>query len=70
MTTPRKEGQDPTQKPRAPDFDGALAALKRAAIKARRRAIETSGYVAVFRDGEIVWDDALPGLDAEDAEGV
>ena len=70
MTTPRQEGQDSAEKPRDPDFDGALAALKRAAIKARRRAIETSGYVAVFRDGEIVWDDVLPELDAEDAEGV
>ena len=71
MNTERKE---PNDRPFDPDFgqtpDPGLAALKRAAIKARRRAIETSGYVAVLRDGKVVWDDDLPELDAEDAEGV
>ena len=38
------------------DFDGADAAMRRAAIKARRRAIETTGSVAVYRDGKIVYE--------------
>ena len=35
---------------------GALAALRRAAIVARRRALENSGGVTIFRDGEMVWE--------------
>ena len=38
------------------DTLAALAALRRAAIKARRRAIETTGSVATWRDGKIVYD--------------
>ena len=34
----------------------ALIAMRRAAIKARRRAIETTGSVATWRDGKIVYD--------------
>jgi hypothetical protein len=34
----------------------ALIALKRAAIKARRRAIRTQGYVATWRDGKMYRD--------------
>lgn len=34
--------------------DAALAALRRASDIARRRALETTGSVAIFRDGEIV----------------
>ena len=50
------------ERPRHPDFVGAEAALKRAAIKARRRAIETSGSVAIYRDGKIVHVKEVPGL--------
>ena len=70
MIAERQESHEPDDRPLDPDFDGALAALKRAATKARRRAIETSGYVAVLRDGKVVWDDTLPELETEDAEGV
>ncbi len=38
------------------DFDPALAAMRRAAVKARRRAIETTGSVPTWRDGKIVYD--------------
>ncbi len=38
------------------DFIGAEKALRRAAIKARKRAIETTGSVPTWRDGEIVYD--------------
>ena len=38
------------------DMLGAEAAMKRAAKKARKRAIENTGYVATWRDGKIVYD--------------
>ena len=38
------------------DSEEALAALRIAAVVARRRAFETCGYVTVFRDGKIVRD--------------
>ena len=34
----------------------ALVAMRRAAIKARRRAIETTGSVPTWRNGKIVYD--------------
>lgn len=56
MTTQKHGNQEPPKKPRDADFFGAEAAMCRAAELARRRAIETSGSVAVFKDGKIVWD--------------
>ena len=38
------------------DSLAALAALRRAAVKARRRAIETTGSVPTWRDGKIVYE--------------
>ena len=55
MTTRNNSHQDPPRKPRDPDFVGAEAALRRAAKKARRRAFQTTGKVAVFIDGKVVW---------------
>ena len=56
MTSPQNE---PTRKPRDPDFIGAEAAMRRAAERARRRAAEaaraaTSGGVE-HELGEIHW---------------
>ena len=42
-------------KSRDTDFIGALAALRRAAVKARRRAYDTTGSVAIVKDGMVVW---------------
>ncbi len=42
------------KKTRDPDLAGAEAAMQRAAERARRRAIETTGSVVVFKDGKIV----------------
>ena len=45
--------------------------MKRAANIARRRAMETSGSVAIFQDGKIVWivwDEATGGLHTEDTK--
>ena len=44
------------QRPYDPYADGALAALKRAAVKARRRNIALLGSVVTYRDGKIVYD--------------
>ena len=37
------------------DFIGAVTALRRAAAKARRRAFDTTGSVAIVKDGRVVW---------------
>ena len=53
----RNEGhQKPGPERPSPDSIAAEAAMRRAAIKARRRAIETTGSVAVYRDGKIVYE--------------
>ncbi len=46
-----------TQQEQEPDHaELALIAMRRAAVKARRRAIETTGSVPTWRDGKIVHD--------------
>ena len=53
------EGQGdrkPVKRERSELLIGAAAALRRTAVKARRRAIETTGSVPVWRDGEIVYE--------------
>ena len=54
MTTERPATQE--QSPEPDHFELALIAMRRAAIKARRRAIETKGYVHTWRDGELFHD--------------
>lgn len=44
-----------TLRSRDADFIGALAALRRAAAKARRRAFDTTGSVAIVKDGKVFW---------------
>ena len=58
MTSRNNSHQDPPKKPRDPDFVGAEADLRRAAVKARERAFRTTGKVAVFKDGRVVWEKA------------
>ena len=50
----QRDGHQP-MKSQDSDFIGALAALKRAAVKARRRAFETTGSVAIVKDGRVFW---------------
>ena len=38
------------------DIERATAAMRRAAIKARRSALEEEGGVHISRDGEMVWE--------------
>ena len=45
-----ERGQEPVNA----DNAGALAALRRAAVIARRRALAVSGYVLIGKDGKIV----------------
>ena len=59
MTTLYEVSQQRDQgegRPYNPQIDGGLAALRRAAYKARKRAIALDGYVATWRDGKIVYD--------------
>ena len=65
MTTRKQEHQGTTEKQRDPGFVGAEAAMHRAAKRARRRAMETIGAVAVFRDGKVVWEKAEGTFDDE-----
>jgi len=48
------QNQKSTRKPRDPDLAGAEVAMRRAAKRARRKAAETTGSVAVYKDGKIV----------------
>ncbi len=60
MTTTTNEVENRAQQPEEPlrsdFFVGVEAALRRAAQKARRRAIALDGSVATWRDGKIVYD--------------
>ena len=50
------EDSQPQEPPKSAELIGAEAALKRAAIKARKRAIETRGYVPTWRNGRLEYD--------------
>ena len=50
------KGSKPTKEESAAYFAGVEAALRRAAVKARKRAIEATGSVPTWRDGEIVYE--------------
>ena len=56
MDTKNQEDQKPVKRERSELLIGAEAALRRAAVKARKRAIETTGSVPVWKDGEIVYE--------------
>lgn len=69
MTNRNLENRDPSKKLRDPDLIGAEAAMLRASERARRRAIETTGSVAVFRNGEIVREKDLRKIFPEENQG-
>ena len=56
MTTKEPQDGQQTEGQEISDKSGALAAMRRAAKKARQRAIDDEGYVATWRDGKIVYD--------------
>ena len=55
MTPEKSENGKLAGRPRDPDLAGAEAAMRRAAERARRRAADSGGAVAVFENGRIVW---------------
>jgi hypothetical protein len=52
--TSKKEGSNNNEKQRDPDFINAEIAMKRAAQKARKRALQAGIGVMVYRDGRII----------------
>lgn len=56
MSEQRLQAPNETTFERSEYFLGMDAALRRAAIKARKRAIETTGSVPTWRDGKLVYD--------------
>ena len=58
MTTQKNGNQEQAEQSRDTDRIGAEVALRRAVERSRRRAMETIGAVAAFRDGKVVWERA------------
>jgi hypothetical protein len=52
--TSKKEESSNNEKQRDPDFINAEIAMKRAAQKARKRALQAGIGVMVYRDGRII----------------
>ena len=68
MTTRDRDNSKEVEKPRDPDFIGAEIAIQRAARKARRKAMDTLGSVAVFNHGKVFWETADGTLLEEPAQ--
>ena len=56
MSEQRPEDRKEVNFERSEYFLGMDAALRRAAIKARKRAIESTGSVPTWREGKLVYD--------------
>lgn len=68
MTTKNQENRNPINKLRDQDLIGAEAAMLRASKRACRRAIETTGSVAIFRNGIIVQEKDVRKIFPDDNE--
>lgn len=55
MKSRKPDNPMPETPVRDPDFAGAEAAMRRAAESARRRATDSGGSFALFKDGKIIW---------------
>ncbi len=55
MTSLKPDDRKPEAPARDQDFVGAEVAMHRAAQRARRRAAETGGKIAIFENGGVVW---------------
>ena len=60
------DSRESNEKPRDPLFVGADAAMRRAALVARRRALETTGSYPISKDGKIVYVTTLEGFSEEE----
>ena len=56
MDRQNKKRRIPTEGESDAYFAGIDAAMRRAAVEARQRAIDTNGYVETWRDGKLVRD--------------
>ena len=56
MDRQNKKRRIPTKRESDAYFAGIDAAMRRAAVEARQRAIDTNGYVETWRDGKLVRD--------------
>ena len=56
MTARDQDDRHQPVKSQDSEFIGAFAALRRAAVKARRRAFATTGAVAIVKNGKVVWE--------------
>ena len=68
MNDRQQDNQGLNGKSRDPMMAGAEAAMRRAAYIARKRAIETTGSVAIYEDGEVVYVTDLAELYGENGE--
>ena len=68
MSVDSLANRERTEGPRDWDSADVLAALRRASIAARKRAIEVSGSVAIYnKDGEAVYWKTVPELSEEES---
>lgn len=66
----RNEGKRQPEATRsAPHIAASEAALRRAAIRERKRAFEIVGAVPMFGNGEIIWEKA-DGTVCEESKGI
>ena len=70
MTTEAQNGQNPITPTRKSRFAGAEAALRRAAITAQHRALQTTGSYPVWRNGEVVYETEIVGFSDEEIREV
>ena len=60
------DGQNPPTKTKKSRFAGAEAALRRAAIQAQHRALQTTGSFPVWRDGKVAYETEIVGFSYEE----
>ncbi len=68
MTTQKQQDLNLSKKLQDQDLNGIEAAMLRAAKLACRQAIETTGSVVIFRNGEIVREKDIRKIFPEDSE--
>ncbi len=70
MAVERRDDLDTTPSTGSSRFAGAEAALRRAAIKARHRALQTTGSYPIWENGEIVYVTEIVGFSDEEIREV
>ena len=70
MTSKGPDGRKSKGQPLYPTAAAGLAALRRAAIKARHRALQTTGSYPIWENGEIVYVTEIVGFSDEEIREV